>query len=478
MPDVFMSYCRRDKPLADRLVADLRCSGVAVWYDNDDIFVGHDILDAVYDGIRNSRILAIVVTKNSTASRWVQQELNIATISAIEQDQTTIVPLLFEDCPLPRQLEAKPTIDFRGSYAVGLAPLLEAVRFPSLPLVLTNSKTEMEDAVTAKQKEIAELSYTLLRPVEENDREYVLSEDYSDENIQVLRREIYTCLNLLDHLISLEDAPSPLLNYYAQAADLSARVLDYRREAQYTALVVENADPCVDNYLVLAIANANANHKHRSTDAFRLALRMYLQQDTDWNGDSLLKFVYRVTRHIGWTFCAMPLFRDLVIFRNRSNLVERLERTMPCLDLALEREQIFDFGSKYSALSYANLLAMIGLTKRALRYYDKAKELGCTDTEIDISHIEELRRDLNVVTTPPEEPTQRRTTRGHTAGLVNFFMQLGIGPSDFESLIRDYAPEFYKDVIEDDAIFTRSLKKQRTRAARREFSKGSRGTLT
>ena len=78
MPDVFISYSSKDLELAKGLVKNLEARGISVWFDDNALLVGQDVVDEVYEGIRNSRYLAIVLTENSVNSKWVKQELNFA----------------------------------------------------------------------------------------------------------------------------------------------------------------------------------------------------------------------------------------------------------------------------------------------------------------------------------------------------------------------------------------------------------------
>jgi hypothetical protein len=118
MPDIFLSYSTKDKALANALVNDLRKNGISVWYDADEILVGHDIVDKVYDGIRNSKYLAILLTPNSINSKWVKQELNYAKVLQIEESQVTILPLLYRDCELPSALRTKKYADLAARSAL------------------------------------------------------------------------------------------------------------------------------------------------------------------------------------------------------------------------------------------------------------------------------------------------------------------------------------------------------------------------
>ena len=66
---VFISHSSKNKKLARRLAKALKNHNIDVWFDEWEILVGHNIVDKVYDGIRHSDFLAIILTKESIASR-------------------------------------------------------------------------------------------------------------------------------------------------------------------------------------------------------------------------------------------------------------------------------------------------------------------------------------------------------------------------------------------------------------------------
>ncbi|MBK9925599.1 MAG: toll/interleukin-1 receptor domain-containing protein [Anaerolineales bacterium] len=121
---VFISYSSKDKAIVDKLAHDLLINGLYVWYDSWEILVGHDIIQGVYDGIRSSDYLALVITKNALKSKWVTEELNLAKLREIEEQRTIVLPLLFQPIEIPSVLKTKRYANFTGAYEKGLAELL------------------------------------------------------------------------------------------------------------------------------------------------------------------------------------------------------------------------------------------------------------------------------------------------------------------------------------------------------------------
>jgi predicted nucleotide-binding protein len=75
MRTVFISYSNKDRDFAEKLAADLRASGVGVWFDQWEIKVGDSITQKINDGIHDNDYLAVVLSPDSVASPWVRKEL-------------------------------------------------------------------------------------------------------------------------------------------------------------------------------------------------------------------------------------------------------------------------------------------------------------------------------------------------------------------------------------------------------------------
>jgi hypothetical protein len=128
-PIVFISYSSKDKKYADQLAEAIKKHGAEVWYDKNDILVGHSIVNKIYKGIRNSDYFAIILTKNSVNSKWVKEELTHAKMKEIESENVVILPLLYEDCIIPEVLADKHYANFRDSFDEGFLDLLQ-ILFP------------------------------------------------------------------------------------------------------------------------------------------------------------------------------------------------------------------------------------------------------------------------------------------------------------------------------------------------------------
>ncbi len=73
MGHVFISYSRKDQSTARSLANDLRRHGFDVWMD-DRIDYGEQWLNVIFEAIRQSSALVVIMSPDAEASKWVQKE--------------------------------------------------------------------------------------------------------------------------------------------------------------------------------------------------------------------------------------------------------------------------------------------------------------------------------------------------------------------------------------------------------------------
>jgi hypothetical protein len=111
-PKIFISHSKRNHRRAEQLASLLLLNNIQVWFDDWEMLVGHNIYNQVYSGILSSDYLAVLITRASLQSRWVNEELNLARQRELETNQVVILPLLFEKVELPLHLRTKHYADF------------------------------------------------------------------------------------------------------------------------------------------------------------------------------------------------------------------------------------------------------------------------------------------------------------------------------------------------------------------------------
>ncbi|MBC7816119.1 MAG: toll/interleukin-1 receptor domain-containing protein [Planctomycetaceae bacterium] len=122
---VFISHSSKDKPFVRRLVGDLKAGSIPIWFDELELKVGDSLRQTIERGIQESSWLLIVLSHNSVASPWIQQELNAAFALELSRQNVFILPAIIDDCEIPLFLRDKVYADFRRSYDQGFRALLD-----------------------------------------------------------------------------------------------------------------------------------------------------------------------------------------------------------------------------------------------------------------------------------------------------------------------------------------------------------------
>ncbi len=124
---VFISHSSKDKGYANFLYADLRDAGCDPWLDEWDIVGGESIPSEIEKGIDNCDFLIILLSTASVDSPWVRAEWESSIWDEYNDKKVKIIPLLIEECSIPRFLKFKKYIDFRKDYSIGLQELLRSM---------------------------------------------------------------------------------------------------------------------------------------------------------------------------------------------------------------------------------------------------------------------------------------------------------------------------------------------------------------
>lgn len=126
-PGVFLSHSSKDKGFVSRLATDLKSRGVPVWFDQWELKVGDSLTEKIERGINESGWLAVVLSKSSTTSDWVQKELRAALARELRDKNVFVLPIMIDDCEIPLFLLDKLYADFRTSYKHGVESLLKRI---------------------------------------------------------------------------------------------------------------------------------------------------------------------------------------------------------------------------------------------------------------------------------------------------------------------------------------------------------------
>jgi len=87
------------RSIADRLGRE----GFLPWYDEWEIHAGDSIAREVASGFREAYGIVIVLSADYPGGRWAREELETAITKRVEEN-TRIIPILYEDCAVPELL--------------------------------------------------------------------------------------------------------------------------------------------------------------------------------------------------------------------------------------------------------------------------------------------------------------------------------------------------------------------------------------
>jgi len=124
MTEVFLSYSRTDRAVAEAIAQELQQLGVEVWWDNE-LIGGDNYRTKISDILTRVRVAIVVWSRRSIDSQWVISE------AAAARDKRVLVPVTID--------RAEPPIDFRALHATDLSSWL-----PGDPLPITLVRTLSE----------------------------------------------------------------------------------------------------------------------------------------------------------------------------------------------------------------------------------------------------------------------------------------------------------------------------------------------
>lgn len=128
-PSVFLSHNFADKPFVRRLAADLGNQGISYWLDEAEIKVGESLIEKIRSGIDEVDYVAVVLSPDSTASSWVQREVDVAMNQEILGRRVKVLPIMYRNCDPPGFLLGKRYADFTDDrrYSAALEDLVRSL---------------------------------------------------------------------------------------------------------------------------------------------------------------------------------------------------------------------------------------------------------------------------------------------------------------------------------------------------------------
>jgi hypothetical protein len=145
--NAFISHSSLDKPIARRVAESFRRRGLQVWVDEGELGPGDSLGERLATTIGASDIFVIILTKNSVSSKWVEFELSRAVSDGVLNGKR-IVPLRFDDCPVPSSLQGQVWADVSTQESITHAVNLTLKRMGSdYPISARSLAKRYEDGV-------------------------------------------------------------------------------------------------------------------------------------------------------------------------------------------------------------------------------------------------------------------------------------------------------------------------------------------
>lgn len=123
----FISHSHKDNDIAEKIGRNLMKNGIDTWYDEWEIKPGDSIIKKIYDeGLSNTKNFIVLISNNSVNSKWVKDELEIATIKRINKE-SRIIPLIVDECDIPQSISHIKYISLKDDLDKGIEQLIETI---------------------------------------------------------------------------------------------------------------------------------------------------------------------------------------------------------------------------------------------------------------------------------------------------------------------------------------------------------------
>jgi len=124
---VFISHAAVDKRFVRRLGARIESNGYDVWLDEHDLLAGDPLAQQIGEALKRAKVVLVVVSKASVASRWLRYEVDIATQRMIA-GQCRVIPVVIDDSDLPPEVRGLLYADCRTSLRAGWKSIQTALQ--------------------------------------------------------------------------------------------------------------------------------------------------------------------------------------------------------------------------------------------------------------------------------------------------------------------------------------------------------------
>ncbi len=95
--DVFLSHNIQDKPIVRQVCRNLRGAGLRVFFDEDSIPAGGELLRSIEEALDASRHILLFLSKASLGSKWVALEIAVSVPSYADASRGALIPVALEE---------------------------------------------------------------------------------------------------------------------------------------------------------------------------------------------------------------------------------------------------------------------------------------------------------------------------------------------------------------------------------------------
>ena len=107
MSKVYISYNSRDKDIAIAISDALKNAGHEILIDVDTLLPGQDISSTLFEALRQSDFMIVLISENSVDSKWVQNEIGAALSYSAERKNFGLFPVVIGTPPIPDSIKHK-----------------------------------------------------------------------------------------------------------------------------------------------------------------------------------------------------------------------------------------------------------------------------------------------------------------------------------------------------------------------------------
>jgi len=104
MPSIFISYATADQAFVRELAIHLEAAGNVVFFSGASLLAGQPWQASLSSSLREADAVLIVVSAESSESRWIMTEIGAALGYFQERGRPLVLPLVIDEVPLPQPL--------------------------------------------------------------------------------------------------------------------------------------------------------------------------------------------------------------------------------------------------------------------------------------------------------------------------------------------------------------------------------------